>query len=115
MPEDAETVRVFRDRVRLLVIERLAVTNALSTLMLHAELSTTESRDLLRIWLDTEGVRAKKASDLRFKGNPSTAALYADEAQSVIEDIKRLVDRLAADLDWIEAFTTTPESRKHIQ
>jgi hypothetical protein len=92
-----EEIEAFRMRYRVALIERIALKNALSTLLLDGLLSIEESRDLLKSWLGASSAIADRAYGEHFR-DPAQTALYADEVKEIIDNMKSIVDSLAIGL-----------------
>ena len=87
----------FRARFRLWLIERLALKFALGGPVFFGGISIEQSGAALKDWLDLNSSTIDAAYGARFR-DPAMAALYADEAKEVVEDLKRGVDEIAQDM-----------------
>jgi hypothetical protein len=94
--DNPQTVE-FRHSVRLMILEHLAIKTAFEGLVLNHRKSIPEARQSLKDWLDANGAVIDRTYGEYF-GDPGMTALYADEANDVIEKLKGVVDKFAAEI-----------------
>jgi hypothetical protein len=90
-------IAAFRQSVRLMILEHLAIKTAFEGLVLNHRKSIEQARQSLKDWLDATSAVIDRAYGEYF-GDPGMTALYADEANDVIEKLKGVVDKFAADV-----------------
>jgi hypothetical protein len=87
-------IQAFRDRIRLSLIERIALRTAFLVPLSTHQLSIEESRKALVDWLDLNSAIADRALGEKFR-DPAVTALYAEEVRELTDKMKSIVDELA--------------------
>jgi hypothetical protein len=90
----ASDVADFRERVRLMLIERLVLQTALLARQSVWGLSVSLSAENLKGWLDANSEAVDRIYGEHFR-DPALSALYADEVREIVDEMKAQVDSIA--------------------
>jgi hypothetical protein len=98
MVMDQKALEDFRVRYRLLLLEQLVLRHALLEPAIHRRLPIRESATELKGWLEKNSALADRAYGAAL-ADPALAALYADEAKEIVEEMKKDADQIAAGME----------------
>jgi len=93
-PEAA--IAKFREGFRLRLIERLVLQTALIARVSSLGLSVEKAQTGLKEWLDKNSSVTDEVLG-EYSHDPGIVALFGDEVHELVEELKTIVDALAAD------------------
>jgi hypothetical protein len=91
-------LEVVRLNVRLLMIERLALRNAILFPAVAGRVPIEDSRRSLEDWLTDSTRNVEAAIPRMFEGDAATIALYSEEAREAVEKMIAYANGFAAEL-----------------
>ena len=90
---DQIDIEIFRINCRLALIERLTIKTAFAAVRAEGSLTTAAVSMALKEWFDASSESADQSYGPLLK-DPALTALYTDEARTITNNLKQIVDEV---------------------